>query len=452
VIRHRLNGTSAGGLMILLGCCLLAVTLAHFLLRLDLREDGSQGSTITAATSEVEATGGVIAFWEERVRTSPGDFTALNKLAAAYMRRARVTGDLADFSRAQAALDASLASLPTENATALALQASLFATRHEFQEALATARQAIALDPGDPFARGIMGDTQLAIGLYDEAFSTYLDLVLDSPGLTSFSRLAHIYELRGELQEAEAAWQNAFSTDGGKRAENTAWARVEHGNFLFAQGNTDEAKTEYESALKVLPGYIHGLAGIARVAAADRDWERAIEIYSEVVARQPVLGYVTALGDVHRAAGHVTEAQRQYDLVAAIERLYRVNGINTGLEMALFLANHDLRLDEAVSQAMSVYDEQPQSIRSADVLSWALYKTGRYEEAAVYSQQALRLGTQDPALLFHAGMINYKLGNRGLARDYLSRAVDANPRFSVLYSDEAANVLDDLHTAVKESR
>ncbi len=78
--------------------------------------------------------------------------------------------------------------------------------------------------------------------------------------------------------------------------------------------------------------------------------------------------------------------------------------------MALFFADHDLNLDEAVRQARSVYDARP-SIQAADALAWALYKSGQQGEALEHSREALRLGTQDATMLFHAGMIHPSLGD-----------------------------------------
>jgi tetratricopeptide (TPR) repeat protein len=295
----------------------------------------------------------------------------------------------------------------------------------------------------------------LALGHYDEAFATYRELIEEEPGLTSFSRMAHIHELRGELDQADAAWQNALNTDGGRRPENTAWARVQYGHFLFTQGRLDEAAAQYESALEALPGYVHATAGQARVAAAYERYDEAIGLYTAVVERQPVLEYVAALGDVYAAARREADAQRQYDLVAVIDQLYKANGINTDTEVSIFLADHPSgggRLEDALYQAQAGYAARPASIAAADALAWALYKAGRLEEALVYSKEAVRLGTADPLLLFHAGMINFEAGNHDVARDYLSRAVDANPRFSVLYADEAAGALADLNASVRDER
>jgi len=75
--------------------------------------------------------------------------------------------------------------------------------------------------------------------------------------------------------------------------------------------------------------------------------------------------------------------------------------------MALDQANHDLDSEKALAHARSAYEAWPGSIRAADVLSWALYRSGKYDEAQRYSREALGLGTHDSLLLFHAGMINY---------------------------------------------
>jgi tetratricopeptide (TPR) repeat protein len=434
-------------IFVLLGVLLLILALALFVIpRLSPDDEASPDVAITEPGEST--TDGIIEFWEARVRSSPGDFTAHNKLALAYIQRARETGDVTDYTRAQAAVDASLESLPDDNYDALALLASLQITRHEFALALETARSAMVLDPGDPFAKAISGDALIGLGNYDAALETYRELVETSPGLTSFSRLAHIHELRGDAPAAEAAWQNAFNTDDGGRPENTAWARVEYGHYLFTQGDLASAAEQYQAALEAFPGYVHALAGRARVATASELYDEAISLYEQVVARQPILEYVAALGDVYLTTGREADAEQQYELVATIGSLYRESGINTDVTMALFLADHGLRIEEAVDQAFGAYETHPNNIYAADALSWALHKAERHEEALTYSELAVRLGTQDPALLFHAGMINFRAGKHETARGYLQQVLDTNPKFSPLYTSQAATTLDELNKLV----
>jgi tetratricopeptide (TPR) repeat protein len=113
------------------------------------------------------------------------------------------------------------------------------------------------------------------------------------------------------------------------------------------------------------------------------------------------------------------------------------------MEIALFNADHDRSLEETVALAREAYANRP-SIHGADALAWALYKTGSYEEAQNYSQEALQLGTKDALKYFHAGMIALKLGDKTQAREYLEHVLAINPHFSVLYADEARKILESL--------
>jgi tetratricopeptide (TPR) repeat protein len=435
-----------GSIFVLQGVLVLVLALGLFVIPA-LSGDGAKSADVASAESTESARGKVIAFWEARVQTSPDDFNAQNQLALTYIQRARDTGDVMDYTRAQEVVDASLATAP-DNHDAMVLLASLQVTRREFALALETARSAMVLDASDTFAKAIAGDALIGLGDYDAALETYRELVETSPSLTSFSRLAHIHELRGDAPAADAAWQNAFNTDDGHRPENTRWARVDYGHYLFRQGDLAGAAEQYQAALEAFPGYIHALAGRAQVAAASGLYDEAINLYEEVVSRQQVLEWVAALGDVYLATGREADAKHQYELVATTDSLYRESGMNTDVQTALFLADHNLRLEEAVDQAFGGYETHPNNIYTADALSWALHKTGQDDEALTYSEQAVRLGSHDPALLFHAGMVNFRAGNHETARGYLQRVIDTNPKFSLLYASEAAATLEELNKLV----
>lgn len=400
-------------------------------------DPATQTSDVLTTTNET------VAFWERRIEADPHDFTAYNKLADLYLRRARQTGDVTDYARAQTALDVSLRILPTGNADAQLQLAFVRVSLHDFRGGLDLANEALKSLPGDPYGLGIVGDAQLALGQYDEAEATYLAMAKAAPGLGSFSRLASLYELRGDLKQAELTWRNAVGVDGGTRPENSAWARVELGNFYLTHGRPDDAASAYDRALEAYPAYVHALAGQAAVAAARAQYDRAIGLYRGVTARYPLPDYVIALGDAYAAAGRPADAARQYALVDAIDQLYRSSGVNTDLQTAVFLADHDRNLEESLRTARAAAEDRP-SIQSADALAWALYKSGHFEEARAHAEEALRLGTQQPLYLYHAGMIAAAAGDALAARDYLGRALAINPRFHVLHATEAERTLQQL--------
>jgi hypothetical protein len=58
--------------------------------------------------------------------------------------------------------------------------------------------------------------------------------------------------------------------------------------------------------------------------------------------------------------------------------------------------------------------------------------------------KALSLHTNDPLLLFHAGMIYHSLRQDSDSEQFLRLALKANPHFHVVYADLASRTLDDI--------
>jgi tetratricopeptide (TPR) repeat protein len=171
--------------------------------------------------------------------------------------------------------------------------------------------------------------------------------------------------------------------------------------------------------------------------------DEAIQLLTEAVTIMPLPEFVITLGDLYQATGQQEAAAEQYKLVEVIEKLHRANGVDMDMEIALFHADRDQNLNETVVLARMAYANRP-SIHAADVLAWALYQTGKYDEARKYSEEALQLETKDALKFFHAGMIAFALGDEAQAREYLEQALAINPHFSILYAEEARKTLETL--------
>ena len=59
-------------------------------------------------------------------------------------------------------------------------------------------------------------------------------------------------------------------------------------------------------------------------------------------------------------------------------------------------------------------------------------------------EQAERLRTNDPILLFHAGTIEHALGNDAAAAENLRLALKINPHFHVFYAQQATDMLNTI--------
>jgi tetratricopeptide (TPR) repeat protein len=397
----------------------------------------------TAGTPNHELIDGL----QQRLRENPRDFDLHINLANAYLQKARETGDQSLYAKVQKLLEEAQ-KLNGQSPELFAAQGTLALTRHDFAAALESGEQALVLDPDNARYYGIVGDAQIELGMYDEAIASYQDMVDRQPDFGSFSRVSHARELYGDPEGAIEAMEFALQA-GSPVPENVAWAYVQLGNLWFDFGNPEEATKAYALSTKTLGAYAPALAGQARLAASRGDLEQAATLYQRAFDRMPLPEYAISLGDVYARMGDPRKAEEQYELVRAIDKLFRANGVNTDLEIALFFADHDIDLGASLEKARAAYEARP-SVHAADVLAWTLYKTGDHQEAQQYASEALKLGTRDPLKLFHAGMIARVLGQNEQARAYLQQAVDINPQFSLLYSDGAAAELKDLK-AVRNS-
>jgi tetratricopeptide (TPR) repeat protein len=384
---------------------------------------------------------GQIVSLQDELRAHPNNGQAATALGQAYLQKARETGDPSYYPKADALFNHAWKLDNRDFAAATGL-GTLALARHDFAGGLEWGKRAHAINEDYPAAFAVMSDALVELGRYDEAVETIQEMVDHRPDLTSFARVSYIRELMGDVPGAVEAMERAAEAGAG-RAEHLAWAQAQLGNLAFNQGDLMGARARYEESMRTLDGYVYGEAGLAKVAAAEGDYEEAIAQYRSAIRTMPLPEFVIALGDVYTVAGQPDAANEQYALVDAMTQLYTNNGVDTDVEMALFRADHDRDLGQGLEQARAGYEQRP-SIKAADVLAWTLYKTGNFTEARIYSQEALKLGTKDALMLFHAGMIESALGNRIAATEYLESALRINPFFSVRYVPVALSTVSQM--------
>jgi tetratricopeptide (TPR) repeat protein len=411
-------------------------------------EDGKR----VGATSETDQQ---IQTQQDRLKKAPDDYAGYDSLGSALFQKARETGDIAYYDLAEQTINKALALAPQgfQAADPLVHMALVYMGEHRFAEALACAQEAIGLGSGNLAAFAIAGDAYTDMGDYDEAAAAYQTVEKLGQATSSSlalaylndSRLAYLSYLHGNTGEAIRLMKNAIAAalQANVPRENLAWLYFELGERYFQSGDLDNAALSYRSGITADPNHYRSLAGLAKVRAAQGNLEESIQLYQRSIAIIPFPAYVAELGDVEKKAGRVKEAQQHYDLVEYIGHLGKLNRVLANRELALFYADQEIKLPEALELARKELEVR-HDIYTWDTLAWVLYRNGRFQEAAEAINKALTLHTNDSLLLFHAGMIYHSLAKDSEAEDYLGRALQTNPHFHIAYSEVATRTLADI--------
>ena len=363
-------------------------------------------------------------------------------LAMAYIRKVREAGDSRYYTYAEAALQHVLQRQP-ESAQALGLLALVHMGRHEFTAALATAKRAQVQNGHDNWLYGLLGDAYVELGDYTAAATAWQRMMDLRPGPASYSRAAHMQALRGHDAQATDIMAMAVRSMSPRDAEGFAWFLVQYGNLHFRQGHLKVADAAYTRALKIFPQYYRALAARARVRTAQHQFAVAIRLYRQAIDIIPEPITVAALGDLLALTGNPEQAEQQYALIDFMARLDTSNAAANGRQIAHIYADQDRHLARALQLAESEYKRR-QDIYTCDTLAWVYFKTERLTEAWNAMQQALRLGTQDAMLFYHAGMIAHGLKRFDEAQTYLQRALTHNPYFSLTGAKIASQTLAEM--------
>lgn len=369
----------------------------------------------------------------------PGNYPAWSALGLAYVEQARVTADPTLYARAEGAFAKALELRPDDNDAALTGQATLAAARHDFAEALALTDRALAVNAYSPTTWAVRSDALTELGRYDEARDAVQRLLDLSPdGVDALTRASYALELRGDVDRARAALEQA--AEEATRPADVAFAQQYLGQLAWHDGDLLAAREAYEAGLAVDPTSPALFAGRAQVTAAEGDTAAAVDELRRVVERLPAPEHLVALGELLEATGDEQAAEEQYTVVRATQQLYAANGQDVDSELALFEADHGDPAT-AVRLAARAYAARPDSVHVQDAYAWALHAAGRSAEALPVARAAARLGLRSPSFAYHLGEIEAAAGDPARARAALQRALDLNPRFSPLHAPRAAALL-----------
>ena len=371
-----------------------------------------------------------IQFWESRLERDPHDFVAPTKLGAAYLQKARESGDLDFYARAEAVLTVAMERNP-KHWTAQGLLASAYVARHKFADAIMTARELTKALPSEPFGYGVLGDALLEAGRVREAEAAFNKLLKLEPGFFAFSRMANLCSAKGGSKGALKNFARAL--EAAKRengsAENLAWCHVQSGGIYFDSGKYDKAEEQYRAALKILPGYYVALEHLGELRAAQEDFSEAVALYQAAVESSPRPELFHALGELYTFMGKPAEAAPWLDraLTGYRESIER-GEVHYCHHLASFYSGARPNPAEALKWARKDFEIR-QNASTYETLAFALHLNGKSSEAVAAIEKALAFGASDVRLFITASEIYKGAGRESKAKAFLKRAKRMNPHY-----------------------
>ncbi|MEU9860390.1 tetratricopeptide repeat protein [Streptomyces sp. NPDC047971] len=374
--------------------------------------------------------GALIADREQWLKEHPRDEASWAVLGAAYTERGTRLGDTASYPRAERALKRSLELRPADRGNLDAqLGLGVLATaRGDWRTARTWGEAVRAKDPKRWSAYPLLIDAYNGLGEYQNAQKALSALEELRTGGAVSARTAQMYRNRGWREDAAVAALDAVGRAESGAEKAAALGRL--GDLAWERGEPEEALAEYGKALALVPDHGPAMAGRARALAALGRTDEAVLGYRTVLAKLPLPEYVLEAGELYQSLGLDGDARSQYEL------LRTRTWVNAEAVLGLFEADHGDPA-AAVRRLRAEWARGHRSVQVADALGWALFRSGRPEEALEYAKRATDEGLRSALFTYHRGEIERAVEEYGPARRHLAEALRINPAFSPLLAPKA---------------
>ena len=376
---------------------------------------------------------------QAEVRANPERTDTMKRLGWAFVAKARLSFDPGYYKLGeQCSLCVRLKN--GQDPDALLLEGHILQSLHKFRDAEPIGLKLVTIR-NDPVDYSLLGDVLMEQGRLDEAVAAYQKMIDLRPDLQSYTRVAHMRWLRGDLNGAIEVMRMAVTSGSPRDSEPTAWAYTRLGAYELQAGDTERATESARLAGQFAENYAAALLLRGRILLAQDHPQDAIEFLERAAALTRLPEYEWTLADALREVGETQAAE-------GVERnLLRDGAMNDPRTFALYLATRGQRIQQALQLAEDELHTRA-DIFTMDALAWALHASGRIAEAREYSTKALREGTQDARLFYHAGRIALAAGDsvgaeRAFARsDRIKQTLmpserdDLNKQFAALSARE----------------
>lgn len=353
-------------------------------------------------------------------------------------------------------------------------------------EALASARKALELEPDNPFGNYVMGLIFFELGQHDETATAMAKVLSADP---NFDDAKYLYAI-SESNRRRHAFAVELLTSLVEKDPNNHLYNTQLGRDLSTLGRFEEAESAYLKANKLQPNDVEILAGIGLANMSLARFERAITFFDEALAvkpgeetvmmflrvarsRQATIPQITSM--IKAAEERPNDLQLLFNLVNNLAFAGRIDEATVYVEKIYKMAPSDPSLYQRLGVSFSEAGRKTEAIdayqRSLAVMETpdahlgmaGIYASqGNFEAASTAYAKVIELKPDTPTIMlmygnllrdngkrrevlemykrslairpanavviFNAGIMSAKLGNREEAETYLASLRSIDPR------------------------
>jgi tetratricopeptide (TPR) repeat protein len=367
----------------------------------DLSCDACKVILLDPGAAEKSAVDAQIAQTQARVKTGLNPGPEIERLGWLFVEKARLSSDPGFYKLAeQCAL--CLESAHSNAPEALLLKGHVLHSLHHFKEA-----ELLALDltksRGIAFDFGLLGDVEFDQGKIPEAVAAYQRMVNLRPDLQSYSRVAQVRWMTGDLPGAQEAMSMAAQAGSPLNAEPTAWTYSRLALLQLQSGDFAAAQHSASVALQMQANSAPAFQALGRIELAAGETNAAVQSLTQAAALNHLPESQWLLADALRLQGLTLEA-------SAMENQIQERGVSEDpRSFSIYLSTRGLHPKLALKLAQRELEARA-DVFTHDALAWALHANGRLPEARAEMTKAMAEGTLDARLFFHAAVIHAGAG------------------------------------------
>jgi len=225
----------------------------------------------------------------------------------------------------------------------------------------------------------------------------------------AYFALGQVHWVRGEIEQAEAAYLDAINADWYNVSARMSLARV-----YVAQGRMDEAIWQYEEAIRLRSDYLAPHEGLGDIYLMQGRVDEAVVEYEKAI------GFPTGTSDHHLALGDLYSFRNMTDRAIAEYRRASIFDLFSG---SVYDKLGDIyRMEGEFEKAIAAYKQSiamsPGQVRPYMRIGFVYEALGKWEEALNWYRKASRV---DPG---YAGSL-VSIGDLYMAQDNLEEAMSA---------------------------